>query len=253
MGNSNSNGQNPSLRPFPGTTTCSCKIHCHHRNPEINHSTRANHRRDEEIHYGRRISWKTRGHPYARPSTSAGTPHDHHTGNHNSGPTQLTPEAQVQSTADREGPRDAEPPASSSEHQPGLRAQDLRAFQVMEAELDLRKLLSVTSLDRPLEFRNPPKDNGHFDDRATTIHPNTGLHALTNHKNNRVLVENEERLNQLLTWALLLPHCERRAQILDRIHQGMEETIREKALHWEEQRLSVDMNRVIVYNSKPPS
>jgi hypothetical protein len=170
--------------------------------------------------------------------------------------TQLTSEAQLQSSADREGPRDAEPPASGVERQPGLRAKDLRAFQVMEAELDLRKQLCVTSLDKPLEFRNPPKDNGRFDDHdrmiMTTIHPNTGLHALTNHKNNRVLVENEGRLHQLLTFALLLPDCQRRSQILDRIHQGIEETISEKALHWEEQRLSVDMNRVIVYNSKPP-
>lgn len=169
--------------------------------------------------------------------------------------TQLT--SPLQSSADHEGPQDAEPPSSGGERQPqaDLRAKDLRAFQVMEAELDLRKQLCVTSLDRPLEFRNPPKDNGRFDDRMimTTLHPNTGLHALTNHKNNRVLVENEGRLHQLLTFALLLPDCERRGQIMDRIHQGIEETLHEKALHWEEQRLSVDMNRVIVYNSKPPS
>src|ERR1700761_7332088 len=102
MGNSNSHsnayGQNQRyLRPFPGTTTCSCQIHCHHRNPEINRSTRANHRRDEEIHYGGQISWNVRGHPYARPSTStAGIPHDH-VGNCTSGPmaTQLTSEAQL--------------------------------------------------------------------------------------------------------------------------------------------------------------
>src|ERR1700743_182500 len=125
---------NQNLRLFPGTTTCSCEIHCHHRNPEMTRSTRANHRRDEEVHYGRQFSWKTRrGHPYARP-----------------GPAQRTSEAEP--AANSAG--DAEPPANNSRSTPpGLHAEDLQAFQVLETELDLRKLLSITPLDRPLEFR----------------------------------------------------------------------------------------------------
>jgi hypothetical protein len=227
-----------SLRLFPNTTLCSCQVHCHHRNPEINRSTRVNHRRDEEVHYGRRISWKTRAHPYARPNNSTGQPN-----NSNRGAAEPSANPAEPSTNNR---------AHSTPPRPHVEdLQALRAFQVLEAELDLRKLLCITPLHRPLNFRNPPNANDHFDAREAQVqYPNTGIYALTNHKNNHVLVENEERLYQLLDFALDLPHGRRRAQIVDRIHQGIEEAISEKQFHWEEQRLSVDVGRVVVYNSK---
>ncbi|KAJ7216295.1 hypothetical protein GGX14DRAFT_391144 [Mycena pura] len=202
----------------------------------MNRLTRVNHRRDEEVHYGRRISWKTHGHPYAR-NNSTGQPN-----NSNSGAAE--PSAKPE-----------EPPTDNRAHSrpPGPHVEDLQAlqaFQVLEAERDLRKLLCITPLHRPLNFRNPPNANDHFNAREVQVqYPNTGLYALTNHKNNHVLVENEERLYQLLDFALDLPHGRRRAQIVDHIHQGIEEAISEKQFHWEEQCLSVDVGRVVVYNT----
>ncbi|KAJ7192990.1 hypothetical protein GGX14DRAFT_577654 [Mycena pura] len=160
----------------------------------------------------------------------------------------LAAESQVVGAAEPSA-NPAEPPTNNRVHStpPGPHVEDLqalRAFQVLEAELE-------TPLHRPLNFRNPPNTNDHFNAQEAQVqYPNTGLYALTNHKNNHVLVENEEHLYQLLDFALDLPHGRRRAQIVDRIHQGIEEAISEKQFHWEEQRLSVDVGRVVVYNNK---
>ena len=251
-----SSSQGDRLRLFPGTTLCSCGVHCHHQNPEINRSTRVNHRRDEEVFYGRRISWKTRGHPYARPVNSNTGSGQLNTGGSNreqAEPGDTGSRQPNTGNSNRDGGNAAqhtpvaEPSANPAENTP---REDLWVFEVLEAELDARKLLCITSLDRPLKFKNSPSANGHFIAERARLHPNTGLYTLTDHKNNHVLVENEGRLYELLDFILDFPVGKRRENIQDRILQGIEETVSEKQLHWEEQRLSVDVRRVVVYTSK---
>jgi hypothetical protein len=116
----------------------------------------------------------------------------------------------------------------------------------MESEIRARSWLSFADLATPLVFVQQPSENGMYEHKFTHI-PNTGKFMLNpGDRVNQSFLEHENRLRELLGLAHLLPPCAAKDQLEDRIFRELNRASLEKEIHWSQQRMDVDIGRVVV-------
>ncbi|KAJ6543708.1 hypothetical protein DFH09DRAFT_928400, partial [Mycena vulgaris] len=115
----------------------------------------------------------------------------------------------------------------------------------MESELIIRSQITFTSLATPLVFVNRPAENGVYTNETPLV-PNTGLFRLNSTARiNAAFLEHENRLWELVGLAHFLPPCTRKDELEDRIWREIDRASMEKELHWNQQRLHVDIGQVV--------
>lgn len=120
----------------------------------------------------------------------------------------------------------------------------------MEAEIQSLVRIPHASLDTPFVFILEPADNGVYDKTEDQGHgPNTGKHRLkVGLAANQRFLEHENRLWQILGHTHLLPACEQKDSFEIRVWREIDRCSDEKRLHWDQQRLHVTRQEVVVYN-----
>lgn len=147
----------------------------------------------------------------------------------------------------------AQPYLSPSRHTtpnpiPALTSRTEAALQLMESEIRTRSLFSSTSLATPLVFVNKPAEHGTYI-RQTVLIPNSGPYRLKpGVRANADFLQNENRMWEMMGLAHLLPPCDRKNKLKDRIWREIDRCSMERELQWNQQRMSLDMDQVVVNN-----
>jgi hypothetical protein len=129
-----------------------------------------------------------------------------------------------------------------------ISARTKAALELIGSEIETRSQLTFTSLATPLVFANKPEENGAYKHQLLHI-PNTGLYRLKSTvRTNARFLEHENRLWELLGLAHLIPTCSTKDKLEDCIWQEIDRLSSEKELHWNRQRLHVDIGKVVVHN-----
>ncbi|KAF8163876.1 hypothetical protein K438DRAFT_1775785 [Mycena galopus ATCC 62051] len=234
-------------------TRCDCIVNCNHQDPEITIATRYNHRKDEKIENIRAALAGNssindagyRGHFQGRRIQHPRTTHSAAPGN--SLHTHPYPAAQhppSQSGSRRhlqpQGPEPLEPvphhnppPASST-----LTGKTEAALKLMGMEVRARASTLHTSLATPLVFANNPENHGVYNHVPTLVVNSVNANFL----------EHENRLWELMGQAHILPPCRGKNELEDRIWREIDRCSMEKELHWNQQRMHLDIDQVVVNN-----
>lgn len=241
---------------------CDCLGNCFHQFPEITRGTRYNHRKDDKILSiqanilaGRQSgpqfhSNPNRNHQQA-PYTQARDNHYHvrfHSQN------SQRPTSQVQEN--RNAPATLVPVAEQSPNTIGSNTRSTRvlsartetALKLIHSEVIARSQLTFAHLATPLVFIHIPADNGIYKHQLQRI-PNTGLYKLDSRARiNTSFLEQENRLWELLGLAHFLPACAQKDELENRIWHEIDRSSGEKELHWNQQRLHIDIGQPVVNN-----
>ncbi|KAJ7454114.1 hypothetical protein FB451DRAFT_1049806 [Mycena latifolia] len=122
------------------------------------------------------------------------------------------------------------------------------AVQLIASEIQQRSLLFSTSLATPLVFVNTPAEHGAYVHITENI-PNSGEYRLKNGSRvNSPFLEHENRLWELLGLTHILPLCRAKNDLEDRIWREIDRCSIEKGLHWNQQRMHLDIRQVVVNN-----
>lgn len=224
-------------------TQCDCLVHCHHRYPEITVGTRRNHRKDERI-IEVQASFGQAPQSHTRPHMTAPMPR------HRPAPTVQEQVPTASAASHPHPPLQPHPiiPASNNSSSRQLSARTEAAIELMESELRTRSWLFHTSLATPLVFANKPADHSPYQHEIPLI-VNSGIYRLKSAAQaNFLFLEQENRLREMIGLAHLLPQSQRRDELEDRIWREIDRCGVEKELHWNQQRLHLDIDQVVVNN-----
>lgn len=221
---------------------CDCLGHCNHTYPEVSSTTKYNHRRDDRI---REVQAILLGElPPRHRETGPDRTHRNHTSQ------SQRPHPFGTGTPGPSQPNRGPTPANPLPPPVPLSDRVTTALQLIESELHLRLRLPTTSLAKPLVFVNKPADHGVYErERPRPLIPNSGIYRLqVGATANRDFLEHESRLWEMLGHIHLLPASDRKDELEARIMRELDRGSREKALHWGQQRMCLDMQQVIVFN-----
>ncbi|KAJ7898767.1 hypothetical protein B0H13DRAFT_1884136 [Mycena leptocephala] len=246
-----------------GLTRCDCRVYCDHSYPEITIGTRANHRKDEKI---MDIQARLGRAPYIR-----GHRVDIHTRHRDPHLPPFRPERAQDTTNGPSSSRAHGPePSRSGVHRPQPSSSHPRppdrgrlstqtsphtghteaALEMMESEIRMRALSFSTSLASPLVFVNEPANLPYI--HEATLTPNSGTYQLKPAARVNVsFLEHENRLWEILGLVHVLPPCARRDEVENIIFLEIDRCNTEKELHWNQQRMHIDMGKVVVNNGTP--
>jgi hypothetical protein len=231
---------------------CDCRSACHHQYPEMTRGTRANHRKDDRIVAIQATldQRHAQPHPYTTPQQRQSHPHMPIRNVRFQTNTAPVTNLQLGAAISQSTPQVSAPDQHSLEQ--SLSARTIAALELMEAEIRARSHLTITSLATPLIFVNKPSEHGPYKYQLLHV-PNTGLYRLDSKARiNAAFLEHETRLWELLGLAHLMSPSRRKDELEDRIWREIDRTSMDKELHWNQQRLHLDMDQVVVNNGVLP-
>jgi hypothetical protein len=107
------------------------------------------------------------------------------------------------------------------------------------------------SLATPLLFVNKPAEHGVYQHQTGVHLPNSGIYKLMEGAPvNANFLEQENRLWELIGLAHILPPCNSKTRLEERIWREIDRCRAEKELHWNLQRMNLDMDQVVVNNGE---
>lgn len=262
-------------------TRCDCIVNCNHTYPEITVGTRYNHRKDDRIneiqatlardnparshrHQGETSPITSsimevynisalQAYPQSGSHMAIASSHHHpYPSQHATRSQHLPPPQPVQSSAHR--PPD--PHLSHDTHSNLALSRPLTgrteaAIKLMESEIRTRHFMISASLATPLLFVNKPAEHGVYQHQTGVHLPNSGIYKLMEGAPvNANFLEQENRLWELIGLAHILPPCNSKTRLEERIWREIDRCRAEKELHWNLQRMNLDMDQVVVNNGE---
>ncbi|KAK6988004.1 hypothetical protein R3P38DRAFT_2372241, partial [Favolaschia claudopus] len=124
------------------------------------------------------------------------------------------------------------------------------AFRLIQSEITSRALMFSAPLTTPLVFSYNPPDHGAYDTaHQAQLLPNTGRYRLkSTAPANTIFLEHENRFWELLGLLHVLPPCSQKTGLERALFQELEHCSKEKERHWNQQRLAVEIQQVVVHN-----
>lgn len=113
---------------------------------------------------------------------------------------------------------------------------------IQQALLECQMLMSLplSHPGRPFVFVNPPELNGPFiwPSDNETLHPNTGMYALAQHRSNQMFLLVAHHVHTLLmnAWAQPNPQSDQLSALIVFLRQTMSQLMRFREIEWSQQR-----------------
>lgn len=246
---------------MPDIVRCDCRGNCFCQYPEVTQNTRRNHRNDDIIlgiiqanpQSGRTQVPDLHSNPTRNSQQSSHVQHRTHSLDPRP---HSTRRVTFQEPSTQPQPHSQAPVAIPTEQvhrtqnrmEPVLSAQTYSAIKLIESEIIALSQLPLASLATPLVFTHKPSENGVYDYKLQ-LHPipNTGTYKLNSGvRTNSNFLGHETRVWELLGLAHFLPACPQKDRLEDGIWQEIDRLSKEKESHWNQQRLYVDIGKVVV-------